>query len=100
MSDTGLDIRLFASAKSCIASFLGPGVWRLRGHCILVRKRAERDRSAPGMSTMSNVSSDTPRSIGRKPVRTSIKLAANAARAALGLRDEEQAFELPGRLFE
>ncbi|HYK51517.1 MAG TPA: HWE histidine kinase domain-containing protein, partial [Terriglobales bacterium] len=33
-------------------------------------------------------------------MRTSIKLVANAARAALGLRDEEQAFELPGRLFE
>jgi hypothetical protein len=43
MSETGLDIRLFASAKSCIASFLGPGVWRLRGYCTLVRKRAERD---------------------------------------------------------
>jgi PAS domain S-box-containing protein len=49
---------------------------------------------------MSNVSSDTPRSFRRKPVRTSIKVVANAARAALGLRDEEQAFELPARLFE
>ena len=49
---------------------------------------------------MSNVSSDTPRPFGRKPVRTSIKLVANAARAALGLRDEEQTFELPARLFE
>jgi PAS domain S-box-containing protein len=49
---------------------------------------------------MSNVSSDTPRSFGRKPVRTSIKVVANAARAALGLHDREQAFELPARLFE
>jgi PAS domain-containing protein len=49
---------------------------------------------------MSNVSSDTPRSFRRKPVSTSIKLVANAARAALGLHDEEQAFELPARLFE
>jgi PAS domain S-box-containing protein len=49
---------------------------------------------------MSNVSSDTPRSFRLKPVKTSIKVVANAARAALGLRDEEQAFELPARLFE
>jgi PAS domain S-box-containing protein len=49
---------------------------------------------------MSNAPSDTPRSFRRKPVRTSIKVVANAARAALGLRDEEQAFELPARLFE
>ena len=49
---------------------------------------------------MSNLSSDTPRSFRRRPVRTSIKVVANAARAALGLRDEEQAFELPARLFE
>jgi PAS domain S-box-containing protein len=49
---------------------------------------------------MSNVSSDTPLSFRRKPVRTSIKLVANAARAALGLHDGEQSFELPGRLFE
>jgi PAS domain S-box-containing protein len=33
-------------------------------------------------------------------VSTSIKLVANAARAALGLHDEDQAFELPARLFE
>jgi PAS domain S-box-containing protein len=49
---------------------------------------------------MSNVSSDTPRSVRLKPVRTSIKGVANAARAALGLRDEERAFEVPVRLFE
>jgi PAS domain S-box-containing protein len=49
---------------------------------------------------MSNVSSDAPRSFRRKLVRNPIKLAANVARAALGLRGEEQAFELPGRLFE
>src|SRR5882672_8110354 len=49
---------------------------------------------------MSNVSSDTPRSVRLKPVRTSIKVVANAARAALGLRDEERAFEVPVRLFE
>ena len=51
-------------------------------------------------STMSNVFSDAPRSFRRKPVRTSIKLVANAARVALGLRQAEQAFELPARLFE
>jgi len=51
-------------------------------------------------SPTSNVSSDAPHSFRRKPVRTSIKIVANAARAALGLRDEEQVFELPGRLFE
>jgi PAS domain S-box-containing protein len=49
---------------------------------------------------MSNVSSDTPRSSRRKPVKTSIKVVANAARAALGLRGDEHAFELPARLFE
>ena len=49
---------------------------------------------------MSNVSSDAPRSFRRKPVRTSIKLVANVARAALGLREEEQVVELPARLFE
>jgi len=53
-----------------------------------------------GYSPTSSVPSDSARSFRRKPVRTSIKLVANAARAALGLRDEEQAFELPGRLFE
>jgi PAS domain S-box-containing protein len=53
-----------------------------------------------GYSPTSNVPSDAPHSFRRKPVRTSIKIVANAARAALGLRDEEQVFELPGRLFE
>jgi PAS domain S-box-containing protein len=49
--------------------------------------------------TTSNVPSDAP--FQRKPVRTSIKVVAKAARAALGrLHDEEQAFELPARLFE
>ena len=51
---------------------------------------------------MSNVHSDTLRSFRRKPVRTSIEVGAvkNAAGVDLGLRDEEQAFELPARLFE
>jgi PAS domain S-box-containing protein len=49
---------------------------------------------------MGDLSSDMPLSFRRKPVRTSIKLVANAARAALGLRGEEKVFELPGRLFE
>jgi hypothetical protein len=53
-----------------------------------------------GSSPTSNVPSDAPHSFRRKPVRTSINVVANAARAALGLRDEEKAFELPGRLFE
>jgi PAS domain S-box-containing protein len=47
--------------------------------------------------TPSNVPSDAP--FQRKPLRT-IKVIAKAARAALGLQDEEQAFELPARLFE
>jgi PAS domain S-box-containing protein len=49
---------------------------------------------------MSNVSSDAPRSDPRKPLRNPIKLVANVARAALGLRGEDKVFELPGRLFE
>jgi PAS domain S-box-containing protein len=49
---------------------------------------------------MSNAPSDAPGSFRHKPVRTSLKVVANAARAALGLRGEEQAFELPARLFE
>ena len=51
---------------------------------------------------MTNVPSDAPRSFWRKLVRKSIKVdaVANAAGVTLGLRDEEQAFELPGRLFE
>jgi PAS domain S-box-containing protein len=53
-----------------------------------------------GYSPTSSVPSDAPRSFRRKPVRASIKVVANAARAAFGLRVEEQAFELPARLFE
>jgi PAS domain S-box-containing protein len=49
---------------------------------------------------MTNAPSDTPHSFRRKPVRSSIEVVAKAARVALGLRHEEQAFELPGRLFE
>jgi len=51
---------------------------------------------------MSDVPSDTPRSFRRKPVRSSIEVGAvkNAAGIDLGLRDEEEAFELPARLFE
>ncbi|MBP1294212.1 sensor histidine kinase [Bradyrhizobium elkanii] len=56
--------------------------------------------SGSGYSPTSSVPSDAPRSFRRKPVSTSIKVVANAARAALGLRDEEQAFALPVRLFE
>ena len=51
-------------------------------------------------SPTSDMPFDSPRSFRRKPMRTSFKLVANAARAALGLRDEEQVFELPARLFE
>jgi two-component sensor histidine kinase len=50
--------------------------------------------------TMNGVPSDEPRPVQRGPVRTSIKVVANAARAALGLRHAEQPFELPARLFE
>jgi hypothetical protein len=51
---------------------------------------------------MSNVPSDAPRSFRRKPVRTSIEVdaVANPAGVALDLPDEEQAFEVPARLFE
>jgi PAS domain S-box-containing protein len=49
---------------------------------------------------MTNVPSDTPPSFRSKPVRSSIEVVAKAARVALGLRHQEQAFELPGRLFE
>ena len=51
---------------------------------------------------MTNVPSDTPRSFWRKIVRKSIKVdaVANAAGVIVDLRDEEQGFALPGRLFE
>jgi PAS domain S-box-containing protein len=49
---------------------------------------------------MTNAYPDIPRSFRRKPVRTSIEVVGNAARAALGLRHAEQPFELPARLFE
>jgi PAS domain S-box-containing protein len=51
---------------------------------------------------MSNVPSDAPRSFWRKLARHSkgIDALANAADAALGLGDKEQAFELPARLFK
>jgi PAS domain S-box-containing protein len=51
---------------------------------------------------VSNVSSDTPRSFRRKPVRRRIDIGAikNAGGIDLGLRYEEQVFELPARLFE
>jgi PAS domain S-box-containing protein len=51
-------------------------------------------------STTSDVHSDAPDSFQRRPVRTSIKVVAKAARVALGLRHPEQPFELPARLFE
>src|SRR6195256_5955798 len=51
---------------------------------------------------MSNIHSETPRSRGRNPARTSIEVngVANAADVALGLHDEGHPFELPARLFE
>ena len=51
---------------------------------------------------MSNISSETPRSFGRNPARSSIEVngVANAAAVALGLHDEGHSFELPARLFE
>ena len=51
---------------------------------------------------MSDVPSDTPHSFRRSPARTSIEMngVANGADIAIDLRDEEQAFELPARLFE
>jgi PAS domain S-box-containing protein len=56
----------------------------------------------PRVSKMSNVHSDTLRSFRRKPVRTFIEVGAvkNEAGVNLGLRDQEQAFELPAQLFE
>ncbi|WP_298255817.1 PAS domain S-box protein [Bradyrhizobium sp.] len=51
---------------------------------------------------MSNVPSDTPRAFQAEPLETSIELdtVAIAAGVALGLRDDDEAFEVPGRLFE
>ena len=51
---------------------------------------------------MTNISSDRPRSFWRKLVRNSVKVeaVANAAGVVVDLRDEEQGFALPGRLFE
>jgi PAS domain S-box-containing protein len=51
---------------------------------------------------MSNVPFDAPRSFWRKLARHSIEVdaLANAADAVLGLGDQEQALELPARLFE
>jgi PAS domain S-box-containing protein len=51
---------------------------------------------------MTNLSSDTPRSFWRKLVRNSVKVeaVANAAHVIVDLRDGEQGFALPGRLFE
>jgi PAS domain S-box-containing protein len=51
---------------------------------------------------MSSVPFDTPPSFWRKTTRTSVDVDAvtNGAGVALGLREEEQAFELPARLFE
>lgn len=48
--------------------------------------------------TARSVLADAP--FRRKPLSTSIKVVARAARAALGLRAAEQPFELPTRLFE
>jgi PAS domain S-box-containing protein len=55
-----------------------------------------------GFSTMSSVPSDALRPFRRKPARTSIEgdAIANAAAGAFDWPDEEQAFELPVRLFE
>src|SRR5260221_1743020 len=57
---------------------------------------------AKSSSTMSNAPSDAPRSFWRKLVRSSIEVdtVANAADVALGWGNKEQAFELPGRMFE
>jgi hypothetical protein len=54
------------------------------------------------VSTMNNLSSDPLRPLRHEPVRTSIEVSAakNGAGVDLGLRDEEQAFELPAQLFE
>src|SRR5260221_13410886 len=57
---------------------------------------------AKSRSTMSNAPSDRSLSFWRNLVRSSIEVdtVANAADVALGLGNKEQAFELPGRLFE
>ena len=51
---------------------------------------------------MGNVSSNGPRSARAEPPKTSIELdtVAIAAGVALGLRDDDDGFEVPGRLFE
>ena len=55
-----------------------------------------------GLQTTSNLPFQTLRSFRPKPVRTSVEVGAveNGARVDVGLRDDEQAFELPSRLFE
>src|SRR5271163_5250649 len=55
-----------------------------------------------GNGSMSNASLDALRSFRRERTRPSVELngAANAARAAFDLDDDEQAFEVPERLFE
>jgi PAS domain S-box-containing protein len=51
---------------------------------------------------MSSVPSETARSVWHQPARNSVEMdgVAHEAGIALGLGDEEQAFELPARLFE
>jgi two-component sensor histidine kinase len=51
---------------------------------------------------MSDIPSDTPHSLRRKPARTPIEMdgVANGAGIAIDLRDEDQVFELPAKLFE
>ena len=55
-----------------------------------------------GYNSMSNAPSNALRFLQRKLVKTSIEVVAiaNGAGVALGAPNEEQAFELPGRLFE
>src|SRR5437868_3774545 len=52
--------------------------------------------------TMTEIPPDAPSPLRRKSMRSSdeVDAIANAAGATLGLRVEEQGFELPGRLFE
>src|SRR5258707_6255717 len=51
------------------------------------------------MANQSDTSSDKP-SFHGKPARSSLELVAKEARDTISLRDDEKAFELPGRLFE
>jgi PAS domain S-box-containing protein len=73
-----------------------------KGRAVKIDARRLDGVDTGGCQIMSNVPSDTPRSPLHKSTRTAIDVGeiAKAAGAAIELRGEGQAFELPARLFE